>query len=381
MDPAALKATLPRLERAAGALASQSVARMDETLPWYRELPADRRSWITLVVQAGVRALADWLRDPTTAPAGMGEHIFADAPREMVSAITLQQTVALIRVTVQVVEEQVPHLAAEGEEHALREAILLYSREVAFGAAEVYARAAERRGAWDLRLQALLVDALLSENSAEIAARAAALGWEGQPPLVVAIGTAPASQDLSEVMEAGHRIGLDVLAGMHSDQLIVVVAGAADPVATVAALAGSFGPGPIVVGDQVDTVPEAARSAKTAEAGYQAATAWPGAPRPVRASELLPERALAGDESARHALRVLVGTLEKASGLRDTLIAYTESGGSLEATARLLFVHPNTVRYRLGRISELTGIAVTTPRGSFTLRLALAISHITDKKL
>ena len=33
----------------------------------------------------------------------------------------------------------------------------------------------------------------------------------------------------------------------------------------------------------------------------------------------------------------------------DTAAAYLESGGALEATARALFIHPNTVRYRLGR--------------------------------
>ena len=39
--------------------------------------------------------------------------------------------------------------------------MLRYSREIAFAAAEVYARAAEARGAWDARLEALVVDALL----------------------------------------------------------------------------------------------------------------------------------------------------------------------------------------------------------------------------
>ena len=47
---------------------------------------------------------------------------------------------------------------------ALREAILVYSREIAFSAAEVYARAAEARGAWDARLEALIVDALLRDD-------------------------------------------------------------------------------------------------------------------------------------------------------------------------------------------------------------------------
>ncbi len=49
-----LAATLLRLERASGALATQSVARMDELLPWFRSMPADQRSWVMLVAQAGI---------------------------------------------------------------------------------------------------------------------------------------------------------------------------------------------------------------------------------------------------------------------------------------------------------------------------------------
>ncbi|HEU4423612.1 MAG TPA: PucR family transcriptional regulator, partial [Pilimelia sp.] len=52
-----LSPTLRRIERAAGALASASVSRMDETLPWFRGLPADQRSWVMLIAQAGVRSL------------------------------------------------------------------------------------------------------------------------------------------------------------------------------------------------------------------------------------------------------------------------------------------------------------------------------------
>ena len=55
-------ATLRRLERASGALATKSVARMDETLPWFRELPADQRSWVMLVAQAGIASFVEWLR-------------------------------------------------------------------------------------------------------------------------------------------------------------------------------------------------------------------------------------------------------------------------------------------------------------------------------
>ncbi|GAB3861024.1 hypothetical protein GCM10029963_64870 [Micromonospora andamanensis] len=193
-----LSATLRRIERAAGALATASVVRMDETLPWFRELPADQRSWVMLVAQAGARSLVQWLRAGGGAGEGtqeVSDEVFATAPQALARSITLQQTVALIKVTIDVVEEQVGELAAPGEEPQLREAVLRYSREIAFAAARVYARAAESRGSWDARLQALLVDALLRGDSPDVlASRAAALGWTDAPPVAVAVGPSPAAR-------------------------------------------------------------------------------------------------------------------------------------------------------------------------------------------
>jgi sugar diacid utilization regulator len=51
-------------------------------------------------------------------------------------------------------------------------------------------------------------------------------------------------------------------------------------------------------------------------------------------------------------------------------------GGNLEASARALFVHPNTVRYRLKRATELTGLSATDPRGAWTLQVALALAAL-----
>ena len=62
--------------------------------------------------------------------------------------------------------------------------------------------------------------------------------------------------------------------------------------------------------------------------------------------------------------------------LLQTATAYLETGGSLEATARALFVHPNTVRYRLRRISDVTGYDLTAPREAWTLRIALALGRL-----
>jgi len=60
--------TLRRVEHSAGALATQSVSRMDELLPWFRSMPADRRSWVSLVAQAGVASLVEWMRDQDVPP-------------------------------------------------------------------------------------------------------------------------------------------------------------------------------------------------------------------------------------------------------------------------------------------------------------------------
>jgi hypothetical protein len=396
-----LTATLRQIERAAGGLATASVARMDDTLPWFRGLPAEQRSWVMLVAQAGVRSLVEWLRrggsqSPTDPPAGgdgaltasrpradtFADEVFDAAPRALARSISLQQTVALIQVTIDFVEEQVPHLAAPGQELALREGVLKFSREIAFSAARVYARAAETRGAWDARLQAMLVDALLRGDSSDVlASRAAALGWADAPPVAVAVGRSPGGEVaavLHTVYRVARRIGVEIVGGVHGDRLVVVIGGAQDPLAAAEKLLPGFGHGPVVVGPAVPSLDEATESARAALAGYRAAPAWPAAPRPVAADELLPERALAGDGDARRRLRHDVyGALARAGGeLLETLDAFLAAGGVLESTARTLYVHPNTVRYRLKRVADITGFAPLSPRDAFALRVALTVGRL-----
>jgi hypothetical protein len=388
-----LAATLRRIERAAGTLATASVGRMDETLPWFRELPAEQRSWVMLVAQAGVRSLVEWLRSlpsstdrgaggVTDSPQEVSDEVFAAAPRALARSISLQQTVALIKVTIDVVEQQVPHLAAPGEERLLHEAVLKFSREIAFAAARVYARAAESRGSWDARLQALLVDALLRGDSPDVlASRAAALGWSDAPPVAVAVGRSPGGEVaavLHTIYRVTRRLGLEMIGGVHGDRLVVVLGGVADPLAATEKLLAGFGPGPVVVGPAVPSLDSATDSARAALAGFRAAPAWPTAPRPVAAADLLPERALAGDLEARRSLRQDVyAALVRAGGeLLETLDAFFAAGGVLESAARTLFVHPNTVRYRLRRVADVTGFSPLTARDSFALRMALTIGRL-----
>ena len=46
----------------------------------------------------------------------------------------------------------------------------------------------------------------------------------------------------------------------------------------------------------------------------------------------------------------------RSASLLKTLATYLRLRGSVRATAEALYVHPNTLRQRLGRIGELAGI-------------------------
>jgi DNA-binding PucR family transcriptional regulator len=57
--------------------------------------------------------------------------------------------------------------------------------------------------------------------------------------------------------------------------------------------------------------------------------------------------------------------------LFDTLEAYLRHSGSVNAVARLLFLHRNTVRHRLRRIAKLTGADLDDPDTRLALQLAI----------
>ncbi len=372
-----------------GALGTAAMLSMDRRLPWFRAMSAENRSWLGLVAQAGVAAFVDWVKHPErTRPAVAGE-IFGTAPRELARAVTLQQAVEMVRVIVDVVESQVDELAAPGGEAELREAVLRYTREIAFGTARFYARTAEARGAWDARLEALVVESLVrGEVDDGLQSWASALNWSFSPVTVI-VGTADGDNSagsaeglIDEFRILARRARLDLLAGVHGSRLVLVVGGGADPLDAARHFTGRFGPGPVVVGPAAADLQSAVTSAGAALAGLRAAGGWPDAPRPVLASDLLPERALDGDESARAALieDVYEPLMRGGTALLDTVMTYLEQGNSLEATARLLFVHPNTVRYRLRRVTELTGITPGDGRGGFALWTAVVLGRLAHKR-
>ena len=380
------KQTLSWLRNVSGEMATATLARLDATLPWYRDMPPGRRSAVGLVAQTGISSFISWYENPGSTP-WIASDVFGVAPRELLRSVSLQQTLQLIKATVEVVEEQLREAPED-----LREAILLYSREIAFGAADVYARAAEARGLWDARLEALVVDSILSgEYDQELPSRIAALGWTGHGEVCVLVGTSPRMVDVDQIRRTARHHNADVLVGVQGNRLVVVIGRRLDDenhaprehhafVAIAQALDESFGPGHFVIGPKVPTVVDAVKSAKAALAGFSVAKSWRNAGRPLAADDLLPERSLAGDPLAR---RKLIASIYEP--LRDhpldllgTVWTYFETGHSLEATARELFVHPNTVRYRLKKVSEVLDWDPSVPRDALTLHLAIILGAMSE---
>ena len=378
------KQTLAWLRNISGDMASATLARLERDLPWYKDMPPSRRSAVGMVAQAGITSFISWYESPESTP-WVASDVFGMAPRELLRSVSLQQTLQLIKVTVEVVEDYL-----KDAPHELREGILHYSRDIAFAAADVYARAAEARGLWDARLEALVVDSILSgEYDQELPSRIAALGWTGHGEVCVIVGTSPRMVDVDAIRRTARHHNTDVLVGVQGNRLVVVVGRRIDedashdvePLDDIArALDDSFGPGTYVVGPAVPAVVDAVKSAKAALAGFSVAKSRREPPRPLLANDVLPERALAGDPLARRALiqGIYEPLRDHALDLLGTVWTYFETGHSLEATARELFVHPNTVRYRLKKIIEVVEWDPGAPRDALTIHLALILGSMSE---
>jgi len=379
-----------QLQLSVGSLTTSTLTRMERDMPWFRDLSAEDRSWIGLIVQAGIRAFVTWYEQPDGTSPPVTAEVFGVAPRALTGVVSLHQTVEMVRLTIEVVEENVDEAVGATFAPSVRESIVRYAREVAFATAEVYARAAEMRGAWDARLEALVVDSVLrAEADDTVLSRASALGWEASGDVVVVLGRVPSADTpgparesiIDDVRRSARHVGLDALCAVQGDRMVVVLGGVDNPDKAGAAVAQHFGDGPVVVGPVVPDLARASVSARAANAGLRAAGGWPDAPRPVTSDDLLPERALSGDGHARRQLvqEIYRPLADAGAPMLDTVSSFFDHGGSIEATARAMFVHPNTVRYRLRRATEATGMTPTDPRHAYTYRVALTLGRLTGQ--
>ena len=142
--------------------------------------------------------------------------------------------------------------------------------------------------------------------------------------------------------------------------------------------AGAEAPPPVAIGPTVQWH-EASASLRRAAAAFRLA-AGGGIAGPLVVAEdhlatllLSSDRALAADLAASRLAPLATLAAGPRARLTETLRAWLDRPGQVQAVAAELGVHPQTVRYRLRQLRELFGTRLEDPEARFELSLALRV--------
>lgn len=382
---AGVEALAARMLERTEEFASAASARINSLVPVYAErvpLAELQRS-----VAEHFRVVFDGLLDPDLdgiAPADLAGRAWAAGGVPM-SAVFEGYQIALAHIWESLAEsaerdEVAPHVA-------LRAASALWrrlSRSTDVMSDSYRTELASRIRSEEQRRSALiqaLLEGHLSEPQVWEAADALRLPHQG-PYVVVAARVAGAGEHgLTRGMEEGlqrqsitsaWRLLPDVEIGLASlprpaDQLDVLID------ALASGSVGRVGISPLF--DDLTGTAQALRLARIALRG----AAHPGKVVVFGRDSLSVAAASAPDVMARLSHAILAGldamSPEDRAILLDTFGAWLDHSGSADEAARRLYVHPNTVRYRLRRLEERTGRTLSDPRHVAELSLAFEVDR------
>jgi hypothetical protein len=283
---------------------------------------------------------------------------------------------AAYRVGARVAWRRVSRLAADAgvpveSQHELAEAIFAYIDELSAESVEGYAQAQAAQAASLQRHREEMLRLLTAEAPAPLQRlqdAAARAEWR-LPARVAMIACSPEATARVTRLLSGHAIhSADQLHG----HICAPESGRLDQELTAAARRHhvAIGLGPTVA------ITEANRSARWAHLAMRSAE--PG--RLVQADQQLERLILHASPEIAGALRLqALGPLDGETAasrrrLEATLLAWLRHHGAQAAIAAELGVHPQTVRYRMGRLRELFGPDLDNPDRRFQLQLALHTS-------
>ncbi|HEY4461466.1 MAG TPA: helix-turn-helix domain-containing protein [Streptosporangiaceae bacterium] len=258
-----------------------------------------------------------------------------------------------------------------------------------YGATVLAVELARLRGMADaeLRVRRELVQDLLTGTDDESAyLRAEALGYDlGRPHQVAVLevtGTGPAQEDVLHAArrELRQRQMPGLLGIMAGTVVIVAPDGGADWEALRAGIVARLGGSRcrMGVGDACPRPSGLARSMHEARLALRLQKTSAGAEQTSVFADLDVLRMLAAVDDLTD-VEAFVGKWlgplaaydqRKHTELVKTLTQYLRHGGRYEATSRALSVHRSTLKYRLQRIRELTGLELGDPETHFSLQLA-----------
>ncbi|EXG80065.1 PucR family transcriptional regulator [Cryptosporangium arvum] len=247
----------------------------------------------------------------------------------------------------------------------LSDAITAFVDELSAGSTEGYSRQLREQAGEGDRLRRQFAELLLRGGAAEsvVHGAAARIGWAGSPSIV------PVLLPLDSAREARFRFGASgIVVERDRDALLLLRSGSR------AALADALAGRHAVVGPSLawERVPEAVHLTElTAELLERR-------PEPTFVEDHLATLALRGEPGALAVLRAQrLAPLDQLrppqrERLLTTLQSWLRHWGARSEVAAELFVHPQTVSYRLKLLRELLGESLDDPGTRFELLLVLA---------
>jgi len=396
----ALSEILDDLERIIDDLAERMLKQYLESIPSYRALPDVTLDQIREVNRANVRGFIRSMRagrGPTSDELNM---IRESASRRAREGVPLSALLAAYRTGAQIAWAEARVLIGDDHERLragleFATAVMNWIDEASGAAAQAYLseyerltsdRESSRRDFLDGALGGELIDE-------EIIARGEALGLDIAVPYGVAIISIAGHTDEAPLRSAQHRLRAMAMELPNADRSLMVARadelvlifpaeGGTDAMATnlrafieranasigVAICAG--------LGRARESITELSGSYREASIALAAAGAGSSSRLAVYGEVLIEELILRERAVARRLAHTILEPLEAHPDLRATLVEYMLHGPSLPAVAKRLYLHPNTVAYRLARVRELTGRDPKSPAGVAELFLALRASQL-----
>jgi hypothetical protein len=394
----ALSEILNDLERVIDVLAERMLKQYLESIPSYRALPDVTLDQIRELNRANLVGFVAAMREgrgPTAEELTMVRESASRRAREGVPLAALMiayRTGANIAwAETRVIIGDDPRRMAAGLD--LASAVMNWVDEASGAAAQSYLAEHERLASDREASRRDFVDGALSGELTpeEILARAEALGLDlaGRYAVVVVASSAESPQDMllrdtRRAMNAELPSMDRSLIVTRGDELVLIFPADDGTEAmeghlraflerSVSALPGPLGAG---VGRTRDSLTELSGSYREASIALAAARAGSVAPLAVYGEVLVEELILRERSVARRLAQAILEPLEGHPDLKTTLLEYINHGPSLPTVAKRLYLHPNTVAYRLARVKDLTGRDPKSPAGVAELFLALRASQL-----
>jgi hypothetical protein len=385
-DRAAVRRELTRTGPGAGSLTERLVDEVREAVPAYRGLHPDRLGEVRAIIRwAAGRLLAMWVEDSTLTPADL-ERARAIGRARAADGHAADALVRAYRAGAagldRIVAEAGRGRLDAADAFALSRLWLSELETLVEALAGAHAEAARRLDADRDRARRDLLDDLLAgrqAGAAAIADRARALGTALPDPaaLVVAAPTAPPRDASAQATATATALDLaarladaDPLATARAGQAVLLLAPAAAP--AVGPLLRDRGwRGCVLTGPAPAEIASAYRLARDAlETAPARAFDADGVLHTAEAHVCALLGGRPGTSPAAVRAHVLGALLAPGNAhLLATLDAYLRTG-SATAAAETLHLHPQTLRYRMRRVRELSGRDPREPWQRFLLEVA-----------